>query len=110
MQNLSASPTVNPVHAWLRRISLMFAPGPVTPLLEQTASALLDTFRTLGHAVQEQPDEHTDLILTTAPFARPLNWRESLLFTGRRRFGLSHNPTILTLIHARPEEFLNLLS
>lgn len=110
MQNLPASPAANAVHPWLRKISLTFVPGPTTPLLGRAVAGLLDTFQALGHTVQEQPDEHTDLILTTAPFARPLNWRESLLFTGRRRFGLSHSPTILTLIHARPEEFQKLLS
>jgi hypothetical protein len=110
MQTLPASPAAHAVHPWLRKISLTFVPGLTTPLLEQVASDLLDTFRALGHTVQERPDEQTDLVLTTAPFARPLNWRESLLFTGRRRLGLSHNPTILTLIHSRPEEFQNLLS
>lgn len=110
MQSLPASPAANAVHPWLRKINLTFVPGLKTPLLEQVASSLLDTFRALDHTVQEAPDDHTDLILTTAPFARPLNWRESLLFTGRRRFGLSHSPTILTLIHARPEEFQNSLT
>lgn len=110
MQSLPASPAANVVHPWLRKISLTFVPGLTTPLLEQVASGLLDRFQDLGHTVQGRPDERTDLLLTTAPFARPLNWRESLLFTGRRRFGLSHSPTILTLIHARPEEFQNLLS
>ncbi|HJR81784.1 MAG TPA: hypothetical protein VJ821_17060 [Anaerolineales bacterium] len=110
MQSLPASPTAHAIHSWLRKVSLTFVPGATTPLLEQVASGLLDTFQALGHTVQEGPDEQTDLLLTTAPFARPLNWRESFLFTGRRRFGLPHNPTILTLIHARPEEFQSLLS
>ena len=109
MQILPASPAEHAVHPWLRKIHLTFVPGAMTPLLEQVAPVLLEVFQTLGHTAQERPDHHTDLILTTAPFAQPLNWRESLLFTGRRRFGLPHNPTILTLIHARPEQFQNLL-
>jgi hypothetical protein len=109
MQSLPASPAANVVHPWLRKISLTFVPGLMTPLLEQVTSGLLAAFRALGHTVHEGPDEPIDLILTTAPFAQPLNWRESLLFTARRRFGLSRTPTILTLIHARPEEFQSLL-
>ena len=109
MQSLPASPAENVLHPWLRKINLSFVPGVMTPLMEQAASRLLDAFRTLGHTVQGQPDEHTDLLLTTAPFARPLNWRESLLFTARRRFGLSHSPLSVTLIHAHPEGFQKLL-
>ena len=79
MQHLPASPTENILHPWLRKINLSFVPGVMTPLLEQVAVGLLDAFRTLGHTVQGQPDEHTDLLLTTAPFAQPLNWREFAL-------------------------------
>ena len=109
MQHLPASHAENILHPWLHKISLSFIPGVMTPLLEQAASGLMDAFRTLEHTVQNQPDEHTDLLLTTAPFAQPLNWRDSLLFTGRRRFRLPHSPLSVTLIHARPEEFQNLL-
>lgn len=109
MQRLPASPTENILHPWLRKINLSFVPGVMTPLLDQVAAGLLDAFRTLGHTVQGQPSEHTDLLLTTAPFAQPLNWRDSLLFTARRRFKLPHSPLSVTLIHARPAEFRNLL-
>lgn len=102
-------PSASHVHDWLRPIHLAFVPGPMSPLLEVAASHLLETFSELGHIVQEVPDAQTELILTTAPFLHPLNWRQSLLFTARRRFGLSHTPTVLTLIHARPEEFHRML-
>jgi len=77
MHRLPASPSENILHPWLRKINLSFIPGVMTPLLEQVAADLLDAFRTLGHTVQGQPEEHTDLLLTTAPFAQPLNWRSS---------------------------------
>jgi hypothetical protein len=109
MQRLPVSPVENVIHPWLRKINLSFVPGMMTPLLEEAASGLLKSFQILGHTVQDRPDEHTDLIFTTAPFAQPLNWRESLLFTARRRFGLSHSPLSVTLIHAHPEEFQSLL-
>jgi hypothetical protein len=106
MENIYISHSTKPIHDWLRKISVAFAPGAMlTPLLEHVAERLVQAFAENGHRVQETPDAETDLILTSAPFLQPLNWREALLFTVRRRFGLEHTPTILTLIHARPEEF-----
>jgi hypothetical protein len=93
------------VHSWLQKINLTFVPGPTTPLLAKVAVDLEAAFRKMGHTVQEAPDANTDLILTTAPFGKAINWREALLFTGRRRYKLEHTPTIITLIHARPTEF-----
>ena len=109
MYNLPFFPVKNEIHDWLRKINLYFVPGLQTPLLEQAISDLSGAFRALGHTVQEKPDEHTELLLTTAPFARPLNWREAVMFSGRRRFRLAHTPTTITLIHAIPEEFRTLL-
>ncbi|HKZ55994.1 MAG TPA: hypothetical protein VJ123_10975 [Anaerolineales bacterium] len=101
---LRAQTLVKPSHSWLRTVSLAFAPGPTTPLLEVFAAELLDCFRQRGHIVQEGPGDDTDLILTSAPFAEPLAWRQALLFSARRRFRLSRSPTILTLMHVRPNE------
>ncbi len=109
MHNISASPVEQDVHPWLHKINLFFVPGQTTPLLEGTVAGLRDAFRALGHTVQDAPDERTDLLLTSAPFARPINWREAVMFTGRLRFRLAHTPTTVTLIHARPAEFQDLL-
>lgn len=101
MDNLSAN-----IHPWLRSIHLAFVPSaPLSALLEESIPQLLEAFRRQGHIVQEQPDEKTDLVLTNAPFAEPLNWRQAVLFTVRRRFGLKHTPTVLTLIHAPSAAF-----
>ncbi len=98
------------VHPWLRTLRVAFVPGPErTPLLERFGVRWLDTFRALGHHVLEQPRGHVDCLFTTAPFGRPLNWRKALLFTARRRWGLENTPTILTLVHARPDEFRAML-
>jgi len=97
------------IHSWLRRIHVAFAPGPLTPLLEEVVNDLLCHFQLMGHTVQETPDENTDAILTTAPFGEPVDWRQSLMFTARRRFKLSHSPTVFTLLHASPRAFQALL-
>jgi len=94
-----------PIHPWLKQLHVSFVPGVTSPTLEDAADHLLETFRRLNHTVQPQPDEHTDLVLTTAPFAQPLNWREAVLFTVRPRFHLKHTPTIVTLLHAHLAEF-----
>jgi hypothetical protein len=101
--------TARPTHPWLRRLHTAFVPGPTTPLLEEVAQDLFLHFRRLGHNTQSTPDDRTDVILTTARFGEPLGWREALLFTARRRFNLSHSPTILTLIHLHPARFQDLL-
>ena len=100
----------SPVHPWLHEIGVSFVPGPRVPLLEEVADGLLNHFRFLGHRVQDVPNEHTDVILTTAHFGDPLDWRESLIFTTRRRFDLDHAPTIYTLMHMTPAGFQGLLS
>jgi hypothetical protein len=109
MQNITVSPIEQGIHPWLHKINLFFVPGPTSPLLEGTLSGLRDAFRALGHTVQDTPDEQTELLLTSAPFARPINWREAVMFTGRRRYRLAHTPATVTLIHARPAEFQELL-
>ncbi len=93
------------LHGWLCSLKVSFVPGPRDGVLDQVAEDLLDSFREEGHTVQPIPDDDTDLILTTARFGEPLNWREALLFTARRRFNLSHAPTIYTLVHITPDEF-----
>jgi hypothetical protein len=101
--------TVRPIHPWLRKIAVTSVPGPTTALLDQVVADLLRHFRLQGHRVQKTPDSRTDVLLTTAPFGKSLGWREALIFTARRRFNLSHSPTLYTLLHASPEEFQRLL-
>lgn len=106
---MSNSLTVRPVHPWLRRIHAAFVPGFMTPLLKEAFGRLRQRFSLHGHKVQETPDDDTDVILTTAPFGEPLGWRQALLFTARRRFKLSRQPVLYTLLHATPARFQQLL-
>ena len=106
---LKESTTAKPTHLWLREIQVAFVPGPTDSLLEEVISQLLHHFRLQGHQVQTTPETSTDIILTTAPFGEPIDWRKALFFTARRRFDLSHSPTIYTLMHAPPARFQRLL-
>jgi hypothetical protein len=93
-----------PVHPWLKTIRVAFAPGPMSPMLESVATGILDEFKRQGHQIQEGPTDETNVLLTTAPYGEPLGWRDALLFSVRRRFNLSHAPTIYTLMHVRPDQ------
>jgi len=98
--------TSHPTHPWLRQVRVAYIPGgQPAPLAEQAMRGLLDAFRELGHVVQAAPDRDTDALLTTMPFGYVANWREALMFVGRRRFKLDHTPTALTLVEATPEQF-----
>jgi len=102
--------SIRPAHKWLRKVAVTYVPGPTTPLLEEFSANLLDQFRKWGHSVQSEPDNETDVILTSALFDKPLRWREAMLFTARRRFQLDHLPTIVTLVPVKPEVFDERLS
>ena len=91
-------------HGWLRRMRVAFVPGPVTAALERTVAELAAALARGGHEGQAQPDSKTDLLLTTAAWGEPIPWRASMLFSARRRFGLPHAPTVVTLLHATPAQ------
>lgn len=91
-------------HTWWRRIGVSILPGPTTPLLEEVLRHLREHFRAHGHSVQAAPDDATDVLVTTAAFGEPVNWRESVMLTARRRFGLKRTPTTYTFIHVTPGE------
>jgi hypothetical protein len=97
------------IHPWLRKISLAFLPGPMTPLLEEVATDLMRCFRSHGHGLKTTPDDTTDVILTTAPLSKAVNWRKAVLLSARRRFNLSHTPAVYTMLHAPRAEFRRLL-
>ncbi len=66
---------------------------------------LLRGFAASGHDVQAEPDGNTDVIFATARFGESLNWRNAALFISRRRYSLSHTPTVITLVGVSPERF-----
>jgi len=94
-----------PIHDWLRDLDVSFVPGPSVPPLDRMVGELLDAFRVWGHRLQDRPDADTDVILTTARFGEPLDWRKALLFNARRRFRLTRSPTIYTLCYVSPGDF-----
>lgn len=97
-------------HTWWRNIRVALVPGPTTPVLDEVMHQLREHFRAHGHQVQAAPDEATDVLVTTAPFAEPLNWRDSVMLTARKRFGLKRTPTTHTLVHVRPAQLEALLA
>ncbi len=109
-QILSQSTTFNPSHHWLRTLNLAFVPGvEEDTVLNQFVEGLLDSFNSHGHQIVETPNPQTDVILTTAKFGEPLNWRKALLFTARSKFHLPRSPIIITILHSTSAQFQALL-
>jgi hypothetical protein len=93
-----------PTHSWLKQLNLSYIPGRGSGLAHHVATELIAHFRQEGHVTETTPSAETNVILTTARLGEPLGWRDALLFTARRRFGLKHGPTIFTIVHALPEQ------
>jgi hypothetical protein len=98
------------VHTWLKSLVVYFHPKTHTELLDHAAEQILNTLVRLGHAVQEQPDANTDVILTTHQFGDVLGWRKSLMFTSRIKFKLAHTPRTITLTQISPADFDEMIS
>jgi hypothetical protein len=94
-----------PTHPWLKKLSLCYIPGHATVMAERVASDLISYFQIKGHDTETIPSEKTKVILTTARFGEPLDWRDSLMFTARRRYKLKHAPMVFTIVHAEPGQF-----
>ncbi len=90
----------HPTHPWLKRLEVAFVPPLHPPAVME---GLQQAFRALGHRVVEAPRPSTEVLLTSAPFGEPLNWRRALLFTARRRFGLKNAPLVWTVVPVSPQ-------
>jgi hypothetical protein len=61
----------------------------------------------------DQPTPSTEVLLASAPFGEPVEWRRAPLLTARRRFGLPRTPWVFTLVglsRARLERILEQLA
>jgi hypothetical protein len=93
------------VHAWLYPFSLAYVPGPIDPLLDEFTQGLIKRFKEQGHKIMDRPEEGPNVLLTTGIFNQPVDWRESLFFSARRRFRLERYPTVFTIVHITPANF-----
>ncbi len=93
------SAVVSP-HAWLQPIRATFLPVFTTPFLARVEVELGSAITRLGGAVQDVPDDSTDLILAAAPFGAPLSWRKAPFFQARRHYRLARQPVVFTVMHA----------
>ncbi|MDH5606427.1 MAG: hypothetical protein OEY93_06025 [Anaerolineae bacterium] len=102
---IQANAVQSRTHPWLRNIHLHYHPGSGTPLTDRVAAGIMDKLRALGHAVQQQADENTKVVLTTAEFGQIIGWRRAMMFTGRIQLKLKHAPVAVTLVHMTPAQF-----
>jgi hypothetical protein len=78
-------------------------------LLDEALTELLGAFGAYGHDLAGEPDDATDVLLTTARFNENVGWRQAPLFTARRRYGIRRTPTVVTLVHATRADFERVL-
>lgn len=102
--------TSQPVHDWLKKIHIHYRPGRANLLLEKFMTMLLIQFEQMGHVVQPEADENTDVLLTTDEFGRVINWRRALMLTGRIQLKLQHTPVAVSVIHITPQKLQEQLS
>jgi hypothetical protein len=102
--DVAHAPLSERIHPWLKTIQVAFVPGETDPVIDQALGRLRAHFSRLGHGVQDAPDAATSLLVTTATYGQPLDWRKSVMLTGRRRFGLEKTPTTYTLLHVTSAE------
>ena len=97
------------VHQWLKQVRVSFVMDDEDKIVRNVVDGMKKHFAKFGHLVQEKPDDETDLLITAAKFGEVVNWRKALLFTGRRRFKLAKMPTVMTIVHIKPDEFKRML-
>ncbi|MBX3462580.1 MAG: hypothetical protein KF830_05385 [Planctomycetes bacterium] len=96
-------------HAFWRPVRLAAIAGPSTPLLDAVLAAFEQALRARGHAWTREPDDATDAFVTTARLHEPVAWRQSPLFTGRKRYGLQAKPATYTFVQVTPAQLRELL-
>ncbi len=98
-----------PTHTWLKQQYISYVPGRGEPLADRVAASLLEHLGQAGHVIHETPSAETQVILTTSDPMQALGWRDALMFTARRRFGLDYVPTVFTIVSLDPARFDSLL-
>ncbi|MBE3563159.1 MAG: hypothetical protein IMX05_05475 [Hydrogenibacillus schlegelii] len=100
-------PSYAPHHAWVRPIEAAWVSGDGSAgrhqLVERFIKLISTALFRLGHRYRETPGPETDILLTEAPFLRPIGWREAPLFTARRRYHLPKTPTVVAVVGADPD-------
>ena len=104
------TPTNRAIHPWLAQVRAAIVPGHEHPLMARVLEGIGRQMAQLGHTVLDAPDDETDLVLTTYRYGQQLGWRQALMFTMRRRFGLTHTPSLYTLILMTPAEFREIMA
>ncbi len=90
--------TESTLHPWAAPISLAYLPRALTPALSAVIDAVFSWLREAGCTITSEPDQSTDLIVTTARYGENVSRDEALLFHAKRRYRLSRRPQILTVV------------
>lgn len=94
-----------PLHAWTHPITIAFLPRSRTAGMNLALEALFGWLREAGCTIQTQPDNTTNLIVTTGQFGDWVGRDEALLFHSKRLYRLGRRPTILTVVDLPETEY-----
>lgn len=103
--DINSLPALRDTHPWLRPVRAALVRAYDSPLVTGMLDGIRASLQRLGHTVAEVPDDETDLVLTTFRYGESLSWRRALMFTVRRRYRLTHSPTVFTLVQMTRAEF-----
>ena len=97
------------LHPWAHPITLAYIPAFRDHLIDAAIPEMLEWLRANGTTVQDTPTNDTDLIITTARFTDPVKRDDALLFHGKRKYGLSRRPQVLTVVSMTEAEYAELV-
>ncbi len=97
-------------HPWLQKTRVFIQSSYVTPLLEKVLTGLEEQLNKQGHMLLDSPQDTVDIWITTAVFNQPVNWRAAPMFSAKRSFNLTSNPTVFTLVQMNRTQFTTLLN
>ncbi|HEB51932.1 MAG TPA: hypothetical protein ENI87_01625 [bacterium] len=96
-------------HAFIRPVQIAAVPGPSTPLVDRVLAGVERALLRRGHRWVTTPDDATDAFVTSARLHDPRPWRDSPMFTGRKRFGLARKPANYAFVQVPLAELTALL-
>lgn len=97
-------------HAWVQPVGVAVVAGDSHPAGAAVAQALTDWLSAAGCPITPTPTADTGLVLTTARFEQPVGRDDALLLNIKRRFGLRHRPTLVTLVTIAERDYQHWLT
>ena len=97
-------------HPWVHPVEVAHVAADTDSANEAVLHALTNWLSAAGCPITPTPTHHTGLVLTTARFDHPIHRDDALLLNIKRRFGLRHRPTLVTLLTITERDYQHWLA